>query len=132
MKSSTLALCLLALATLYCAFPGADSVCAQTNTALGTGALASPSTNMLDASAFGFNALHSPTSGDHNTAVGSQALFSNTTGFHNTASGANALGTNTTGFLNTASGYAALQDNSTGVLNTASGARALLNNNTGA
>ena len=73
---------------------------AQNNTAFGTGALASPSGPNLGDSAFGFQALNSPTSGMNNTAVGASALKSNTSGVDNNASGFDALSQNTTGNLN--------------------------------
>jgi len=107
------------------------SAAAQTNTMYGSGALASPSSVNLEDSAFGFDALTSPTSGYGNTATGGGALSSNTTGSINTASGLDALNSNTTGNDNTASGGKALLSNTTGGDNTASGFDALNNNTTG-
>jgi len=118
------------------------------NTNFGTGALPSASASNLFDSAFGFEALASPTSGIDNTALGAQALFSNaggngnaatgfdalfsnTTGNDNTASGSFALTANTTGFDNTGSGFNALNVNTTGINNTASGGFALIANTTG-
>ena len=71
-------------------------ITAETNTALGIGA------------------LDSNTTGDRNTASGDSALFSNTTGSGNTASGDSALFSNTTGSENIAIGYLAGENNSTG------------------
>ena len=113
------------------ALVSAGSTAGAQNTNFGTGALPSASASDLYDSAFGFDALNSPTSGTYNTALGADALFSNTTGLDNTASGANALENNTTGFENAASGAFALENNTTGFENTASGAGALLNNNAG-
>jgi Collagen triple helix repeat (20 copies) len=104
---------------------------AQTNTAFGTGALASPTFSNLNDVAIGFNALNSPTSGPDNTANGAYALFSNTIGFNNTANGYRALYSNTTGGNNTANGHQALYSNTTGDLNTAYGVGALAANTTG-
>jgi hypothetical protein len=59
---------------------------AQTNTSLGTNALAS-NTIGANNTAIGFDALLSNTTGNNNTATGLQALFSNTTGIGNTAIG---------------------------------------------
>ncbi|HVA67905.1 MAG TPA: tail fiber domain-containing protein [Candidatus Binataceae bacterium] len=101
------------------------------NTNFGTGALPSASASDLYDSAFGFDALNSPTSGAFNTALGADALFSNTTGDDDTAAGVNALLNNTTGVDNTASGAGALASNTTGSGNTAAGVNALLNNTTG-
>ena len=88
-------------------------ITAETNTALGVGALASNTT------------------GSSNTATGAEALTRNTTGFGNTASGFNTLFSNTVGIGNTASGNFALAANTTGSSNTASGAGALLRNTSG-
>ena len=88
-------------------------ITAETNTALGIGALGSNTT------------------GSANTAVGRRALFSNRTGIRNTASGADALFANTTGSNNTASGRGALFSNRTGIRNTASGSGTLVANTTG-
>src|SRR5881392_3977376 len=49
-----------------------------------------------------------------NTAVGFEALFSDTTGYSNTANGASALYSNTTGEGNTATGVQALYGNTIG------------------
>ena len=100
------------------------------NTAVGTGALASNTTGFFN-TASGTNALASNTTGGSNTASGSGALRGNTTGGSNTASGSAALNRNTTGSFNTASGFFALLSNTTGFDNTASGRSALVNNTTG-
>src|SRR5215471_8154753 len=97
----------------------ASTAVAQTNTMLGTGALASPSSPDLFDSAFGFNALNGPTSGTNNTACGASALSVETNGFDNTASGFEALKSNTSGTGNTATGASALKSNTTGLFNTA-------------
>ncbi len=120
----------LAVAVLLITLLSAGTAAAQ-NTAYGTGALASPSSAYLADSAFGFEALHSRTSGFDNTATGAYALFSNTTGGGNTASGGDALYSNTTGDGNTASGFDALYSNTTGDSNTATGLVALYSNTTG-
>jgi len=116
----------LALASLI-GLSSAGIAVAQTNTAFGAGALASPSSANLSDSAFGFLALNSPTSGTGNTASGVNALYSNTTGSSNTATGTGALGGNTTGTKNTATGVDALGGNTSGYYNTATGAEALRN-----
>jgi hypothetical protein len=100
------------------------------NTAFGTGALASNTTG-IDNTASGFAALASNTTGSANTADGISALASNTTGGANTAVGYGALQYNTTGAANTASGNNALAQNTTGLANTASGFGALGLNTTG-
>ena len=78
-------------------------ITAQTNTALGRGALVSNTTGL------------------GNTATGASALFSNTEGSTNTASGASALRDNTTGSFNTVVGRRALFGNTTGDNNIAIG-----------
>lgn len=80
--------------------------------------------------AFGYQAMHSVTTGGGNTAVGYKALYSDITGAYNTAYGYEALNLNT-GFGNTATGVYALAKNSTGEYNTAAGFIALYNNTTG-
>ena len=79
---------------------------AQSNTALGTGALSHVTTGSED-TALGFNALNSTAVGVVNTATGENALFSDTTGCHNTATGVQSLFNNTTGNYNNAIGYGA-------------------------
>jgi len=115
---------------LVIALSSAGTAVAQ-NTEFGSGALPSPSSNLLWDSAFGFDALNSPTSGTGNTACGDAALQLNTAGAYNTASGFFALHTNTTGTWNTATGVVALDFNTTGSANTATGDDALMNNTTG-
>jgi trimeric autotransporter adhesin len=105
---------------------------AQTDTAYGTGSLASD-TSGIDNSAFGYLALHLNTGGTGNTATGGKALYSNTgtstgsTGSYNTATGYGTLYINTTGVGNTAIGFKALLNNSTWNYNTAIGYEALYN-----
>ena len=105
-------------------------ITAETNTALGIGALVSNTTGDEN-TATGASALFSNTEGSFNTASGFDALESNTIGSANTASGDIALRSNTTGSANTATGAAALFSNTEGSANTASGLEALLNNTTG-
>ena len=105
-------------------------ITAETNTALGIGALVSNTTGSEN-TATGADALGFNTTGSFNTATGGGALFSNTTGSSNTASGDSALAFNTTGERNTASGGTALFSNTTGEWNTASGDSALFSNTTG-
>jgi hypothetical protein len=87
---------------LFVTLVRASTAVAQTNTSFGSGALALPSSPDLFDSAFGVNALNSPTSGKSNTAIGFDALFSNTTGSFNTARGDSALNSNTNAASNTA------------------------------
>jgi hypothetical protein len=102
------------------------------NTAEGDSALFHLDTSQgVDNTADGFQALYSNTTGQANTATGDQALYSNTTGYANTATGASALISNTTGNQNTATGLLALLNNTIGSGNTASGFVALPNNTTG-
>ena len=105
-------------------------ITAETNTALGIGALVS-NTEGSSNTATGAGALFSNTEGRFNTASGAGALESNTTGSSNTASGVIALNSNTTGSFNTASGNEALFSNTTGEQNTASGDGALFSNTEG-
>ena len=86
---------------------------AQSNTALGTGALSHVTTGSED-TALGFNALNSTAVGVVNTATGENALFSDTTGCHNTATGVQSLVNNTTGNYNIAIGYSAGSNLTTG------------------
>jgi Chaperone of endosialidase len=119
------------LSALVCADPAAAQCGPSgTNTACGSGALASNTSGFYD-SAYGFEALFSNTMGFYNTASGAQALFGNTTGNYNTASGDFALFGNTMGGSNTASGYGALFSNTSGNNNNASGVDALYHNITG-
>jgi hypothetical protein len=102
------------------------------NTAEGDNALFNLDTSQgLDNTAIGFEALYSNTTGDNNTAIGALALYHNTTGNSNTATGEYALFENTTGYDNTASGSEALYSNTTGTFNTATGWDALFGNTTG-
>jgi hypothetical protein len=102
----------------------------SSNTAIGTGALASNTTGGNN-TAIGTQALQLNTTGSDNTASGDGALSDNTTGSWNTAIGTGALSFNTTGVNNTASGKEALVTNTTGYNNTATGANALAYNATG-
>jgi hypothetical protein len=119
---------------------------AGSNTAIGSGALASNTTGVgntasgggalrgnttgIDNTGIGFEALLFNTTGNDNTAIGQGALFGNVTGSYNTAIGQFAL-TNNNGGANTATGYQALQENTTGSANTSTGFFALQNNTTG-
>ncbi len=110
---------------------------ADFNTAVGVNALSMQ--NFTNANvewssfntAVGYQALHSnnPTStsnGLQNTAVGGQALQANTIGYNNTAVGMTAMQINTSGSFNAAFGVAAMQ-NATGSNNTAIGVQAGMN-----
>jgi hypothetical protein len=137
----------LGVAFLLVLVPAAQTALDPTDTATGTGALASENGGEHN-TADGFRALHANTTGswntavgslalddnttaDNNTAVGFAALQLNTTGRTNTALGAHALDKTTTGFDNTAVGWAAMADNETGFENTAVGVFALALNTTG-
>jgi hypothetical protein len=123
-------LLLLAAAISLCPAAAVSGTLDATDTATGTGALASENGG-FDNTADGYYALYANTTGKYNTASGYEALYLNTTGSSNTASGEVALRDNTTGNGNTASGNEALQYNTTGNANTASGANALSSNTTG-
>lgn len=101
----------------------------QTNTKLGTNALANKSANSGN-TAVGFDALHLDAGGANNTAVGSGALAAHVTGNTNTAVGLDALHDNTGSDDSTAVGASALIQ-STGERNTAVGSLALLTNESG-
>jgi hypothetical protein len=109
-----------ALALLVVFVAAADAALDPTDTATGTGALASESGGKFN-TADGFNALNSNTTGQRNTAAGSNTLVFNTTGDGNTAAGDAALEMNTTGRDNAAVGALALISNTTGGGNTALG-----------
>jgi hypothetical protein len=81
--------------------------------------------------AFGYNALSSPTVGEGNTAVGDQALAANTYGGGNSAFGRFAMFQNTTGGGNLGIGTAALYQLQSGSDNTAIGGDALSGTTTG-
>ena len=101
--------------------PAPDGGYPNFNTAEGDNALFSLDTSQgVNNTAIGFQALFSNTTGNGNTANGLQALPNNTTGYYNTADGDAALYSNTTGSFNTANGFAALYSN-TGNYNTALG-----------
>jgi hypothetical protein len=121
---------------------------AQSNTALGTSALANDVAGVgIENTGLGFAALFLNETGskntavgagalqsnsvDNNTGVGYEALLDNTTGLLNTAVGAGALLSNTTGHYNTATGGEALTTNTNGSLNVADGLDALTSNTTG-
>jgi hypothetical protein len=118
------------------------------NTAEGDDALFSLDTSQgLENTVVGFQALYSSTNNVHNTALGYQALnqniqddnegvgwhalFNNTTGYGNHAFGVDTLGLNTTGSFNTATGFRTLNGNTTGSYNTATGYNALQGNTSG-
>ena len=94
------------------------------NTAFGTEALSSPSEEEGN-SAFGFMAAKDNRSGDWLTAIGGFALYSNLTGKKNTAIGYQTLPNNVSGSNNTAVGVNALFANDTASQNTAVGAFAM-------
>lgn len=110
-----------------------------TNTAVGAGALATPTGDQN--TAMGWNALNAVTSGAQNSALGTEALRALTTGLNNVAVGYLAgeltnggsntvIGTqahrsNTTGNTNVAVGYAALSDSTGSHANVALGSGAL-------
>ena len=75
------------------------------NTAIGTDALASPTSGRYN-TAMGEGALTNNTV-NGNTAIGDEAMIRNTTGLRNLAVGQQALDFNTTGNDNTANGYQA-------------------------
>jgi hypothetical protein len=132
------ALLLVALASLALSpiaravTPAPDGGYPGNNTAEGDNALFSLDTSQgIDNTAIGFDALFASTTGGYNTATGFQALFANTTGGDNTATGLQALFSNTTGSGNTANGFIALVFNTTGQHNTATGNAALDRNTTG-
>jgi hypothetical protein len=102
-----------------------DNITGQTNTAVGTGALASSNTSAN--TAIGWAALANSTSGFNNTAVGRGALIDNSNGSNNTAMGTSAMQGNDSGSKNTAIGQAALLQNSNGSNNIAIGNAAGIN-----
>jgi len=105
-----------------------NSLAGNYNTAIGSSALRSNTTDGKYNTAMGSGALYNNTSGNSNTATGVCALYQNTTGKWNTADGHQALISNTTGNLNTAVGYQALFSNMIGSWNTAIGYNAGSNN----
>jgi hypothetical protein len=110
--------------------PDVVSSDANTNTAMGTGALFNLTTGSQNTAA-GWQTLYYTTSGYQNTAVGVNALLVNTVGYQNTAVGGFALSSNTTGFINSAFGSGALASNTTGSSNHAFGINALGQNTSG-
>lgn len=92
----------------------------SSNTAVGTGAMASPTGNRN--TALGNASLFTPSSGSFNTALGDSALGFFTTGMLNTATGQGALINLTNGSRNTGLGAGAASTLVTGSLNTAVGA----------
>jgi hypothetical protein len=110
--------------------PAPDGGYPNQNTAEGTNALFSLTTNGVRNTAIGFDALFSNTGGGANTAIGASALARNT-GNNNTACGSYALANNTTGGDNNATGTDALMLNINGSDNIASGVDALFNNTSG-
>ncbi len=112
--------------------PAPDGGYPGANTAEGDYALFNLDTSQgVDNTAIGWDALYSNTTGNYNTATGAVALVFNTTGNNNTANGYEALDNNTTGSNNTGYGVAALSSNTTGNNNTAIGFDALPGNTTG-
>ena len=101
------------------------------NTAYGTGALASSELSGTNNAAFGRLAAGGVTTGNYNLAFGSQALERTTTGFNNTGIGYLALFGNVTGRANVAIGTEALRNNTAGVANIAIGGAAGFNSTTG-
>jgi len=102
-----------------------------TNTAMGSGALASSTGSAGFSTAFGYTALTAATSGGSNTAVGNGALLRVNTGSYNTAIGDSSGGYITSGTDNTFVGEASGYSMSTGINNTAVGSNALNPNITG-
>jgi hypothetical protein len=138
MRRPVIFLGLALLACLIVFVTTAGAALDPTDTATGTGALASENGGVNN-TADGFDALYSNISGAFNTASGWQALFSNQ-GYFNTAYGATALQYNLggngdplhpLGDFNVAVGYEALLRNTSGGANTASGTAALDSNTTG-
>ena len=119
-----------ALLTLGLAVTAAYGALDATDTATGTGALASENGGNLN-TADGYLTLNQNTTGAKNTATGGGALYANTTGADNTAASYLALNQNTTGPNNTAIGGGAMYANTTGTGNTADGHSALNQNTTG-
>jgi hypothetical protein len=124
-RVSRAAVLVVALLNVCAVLPAA----AQSNTSLGTGALASDTTGSYD-TALGYDALNANTTADGNTAIGANALEHNT-GIGNTATGFGALGGYNTGYGNTADGWGALGSNTTAGANTATGRGALAVNTMG-
>jgi hypothetical protein len=113
----------LALAVLCAALvfvPTAAAGLDPTDTATGTGALASESGGFRN-TADGYAALNSNTTGTNNTAVGFFALGGNVFGDNDTAVGIGALSHNTIADGNTAVGESALNETTTGSGNTGLG-----------
>ena len=102
-----------------------------TNTAMGSGALASSTGSAGFSTAFGYSALAAATSGGSNTAVGNNALLRLNTGSYNTAIGNSSGGYITSGTDNTFVGEASGFSTSTGINNTAVGSNALNPNSSG-
>ncbi len=116
-------------------FSNGGAVWISNNTAVGFEALLSnqptSTSNGVNNTATGYQALKANTTGTNNTASGASALAANTTGNYNTAIGVGSLFNNTTGINNTSSGENTLSINTTGSNNTAYGQRALYVNTTG-
>ena len=85
----------------------------------------------IHATAIGFDAAPSLTSGMFNTGVGAFSLFSATSSTANTAVGYGSLYSNTSGVYNSALGSSALLFNSSGSYNSGFGGGTLYNNTTG-
>ena len=100
---------------------GAGAV--STNTAVGTSALATNTSGLVN-DAFGIYALRYNTTGERNAAVGGGAMQTNTTGSRNVAFGNDALALNSSGSYNTGLGVNALGSNTTASYSTAVGFQA--------
>jgi hypothetical protein len=100
----------------------------QNNIFIGSNAGIHNTTDGIENTALGFNALSANTTGDGNTAMGQGALMVNDTGYNNTAIGKLAQRDNYGGQNNTALGMASLLLNSEGENNTAVGVTALVLN----
>lgn len=116
-------------ANAFLGFAGISTTNAVDLTGVGYQALMSDNAGSFN-TAIGFQALQKDTSASYNTAAGYQALTADSTGDFNTAVGMSALLKNTTSSGNTALGYAALENN-TAASNTSTGFEALFTNTTG-
>jgi hypothetical protein len=99
----------------------------NTNTALGTSALAGNNSGLGANTAIGSYALKTNTTGSNNTGLGYYALQALTTATDNTALGAYALRAGSTGYFNTSIGSKSMFSVTTGGGNTGVGVNALYN-----
>ena len=99
----------------------------NTNTALGTSALAGNNSGSGANTAIGSYALKTNTTGSNNTGLGYYALQALTTATDNTALGAYALRAGSTGYFNTSIGSKSMFSMTTGGGNTGVGVNALYN-----